>query len=353
MNPREAELAAMKRAVALARDGWPGVFPNPMVGAVILDPAGNILSEARHECCGGSHAEAAAIGNASGSLRGSTLVVTLEPCVHHGRTPPCVDAIISAGITRVVAAMEDPDPRVSGRGAAFLRAQGVEVEIGLMEREARELNRVWIHCMNTHRSFLQLKMATSLDGRAAASDGSSRWITGAEARERVALMRGAAHGVMVGAGTALRDNPALLPGRSGQRPVRIIVAGNPLPPELKVYSDGGRTVTALQEGCPWDPPGEVIRFSSLENLLSGTLAMGMGLVLCEGGPRLATALVNEGLVDLLSVFTAPKLLGGNGVPVFHDLWVTDIGSALSIEDARVEILGGDILVEGRLVYRAD
>jgi diaminohydroxyphosphoribosylaminopyrimidine deaminase/5-amino-6-(5-phosphoribosylamino)uracil reductase len=324
-----------------------------MVGAVILDRQGNTLSEAHHRCCGAPHAEASAIGNASGSLEGSTLVVTLEPCVHHGMTPPCVEAIVASRIGRVVAAMEDPDPRVSGRGAAHLREHGVEVEIGLLESEARELNRVWIHCLHSHRSFLHLKMAVSLDGRAAASDGSSRWITGAAARERVGEMREAAHGVMVGAGTALRDNPSLTTGRQGPRPVRIIVAGNPLPPELNVYSDGGRTITAVEEGCPWDPPGEVIRFTSLESLLSRTLSMGIGLVLCEGGPRLATALVNEGLVDRLSVFTAPKLLGGSGVPVFHDLWVTDIGSALELEDTSTEVLDRDILMEGRLVYRAD
>ncbi|MFO7625856.1 MAG: bifunctional diaminohydroxyphosphoribosylaminopyrimidine deaminase/5-amino-6-(5-phosphoribosylamino)uracil reductase RibD [Candidatus Fermentibacteraceae bacterium] len=353
MNRRAAELAAMKRAVALARDGWPGVFPNPMVGAVILDPQGNTLSEAHHQCCGGPHAEASAIGKAFGALEGSTLVVTLEPCVHHGRTPPCAEAIVASRIKRVVAAMEDPDPRVSGRGAAYLREHGVEVEIGLLEDEARDLNRVWIHCLHSHRSFLHLKMAVSLDGRAAASDGSSRWITGAAARERVREMRGAAHGVMVGAGTALRDNPSLTTGLRGPLPVRIIVAATPLPPELTVYSDGGRTITAVQDGCPWDPPGEAVRFNSLENLLSSTLSMGIGLVLCEGGPRLATALVNEGLVDRLSVFTAPKLLGGNGLPVFHELWVTDIGSALTLEDARVEALDGDVLVEGRLVYRAD
>ncbi len=353
MNRRAAESDAMKRAIALARSGWPGVFPNPMVGAVILDPQGNTLSEASHQCCGGPHAEAAAIEKACGTLEGSTLVVTLEPCVHHGRTPPCVLAIVASRIKRVVAAMEDPDPRVSGRGAACLREHGIEVEIGLMGDEARDLNRVWIHCLHAHRSFLHLKMAASLDGRAAAADGSSRWITGTAARERVREMREAAHGVMVGAGTALRDNPSLTTGRSGPQPVRIIVAGSPLPAELTVYSDGGRTITAVKDGCAWDPTGEVIRFNSLEDLLTRTLSMGMGLVLCEGGPRLATALVNEGLVDWFSVFTAPKLLGGGGVPVFHDLWVTDIGSALALEDARIEVLEEDILMEGRLVYRAD
>lgn len=353
MSLREAEHAAMKRAVALARFGWPGVFPNPMVGAVILDPQGNTLSEAHHRCCGGPHAEIAAMEQASGALEGSTLVVTLEPCVHHGRTPPCAEAIVASRMKRVVAAMEDPDPRVSGRGAAYLREHGVEVEIGLLENEARELNRVWIHCLDSHRSFLHLKMAVSLDGRAAASDGSSRWITGAAARERVGKMRENSHAVMVGAGTVLRDNPSLATGLPGRSPVRIVVTGTPLPPELTVYTDGGRTVTALQEGCPWNPPGEVIRFNSLEGLLTLTLSMGIGLILCEGGPCLATAMVNKGIVDRLSVFTAPKLLGGNGVPVFHDLWVKDIGSALTMEDASIEVLEDNVLMEGRLVYRAD
>jgi diaminohydroxyphosphoribosylaminopyrimidine deaminase/5-amino-6-(5-phosphoribosylamino)uracil reductase len=264
-----------------------------------------------------------------------------------------VEAIVASRIKRVVAAMEDPDPRVSGRGAAYLREHGVEVEVGLMGGDARDLNRVWIHCLHSHRSFLHLKMAVSLDGRTAAEDGSSRWITGAASRERVSEMRKAAHGVMVGAGTALRDNPSLSTGCPGPQPVRIIVAGNPLPAELTVYSDGGRTVTAVKDGCAWDPPGEVIRFNSLVDLLTRTLSMGIGLVLCEGGPRLATALVNEGLVDMLSLFTAPKLLGGSGVPVFHDLRVSDMGSALALENARIEVLEEDILMEGRLVYRAD
>lgn len=353
MKKSAAERSAMKRALAIARNGWPGVFPNPMVGAVVLDGNGEPAGEAHHGCCGAPHAEAGAMLEAGGRLQGATLVVTLEPCAHQGRTPPCVEAIVAAGVRRVVAAMVDPDPRVSGRGIAYLREHGVEVEIGLLEREARELNRVWIHCMEKKRSFLHLKMAVSLDGRAAASDGSSRWITGPPARERVKQIRRNSHGIMVGGGTALRDDPSLSTDGPGPQPVRIVVAGNPLPRDLAIYSDGGRTVTAIPRGGEWKPPGETIIFSDLEDLLCQTLSLGLGLVLCEGGPRLATALVNQGLVDLLSVFTAPKLLGGSGVPLFHDLWVTDIGSALALEGVKVEDLGGDTLVEGRLVYRAD
>ncbi len=353
MNVSPVELAAMERALAIAGNGWPSVFPNPMVGAVILDGQGRIIGESHHECCGSSHAEIGAMNMASGKLAGATLVVTLEPCAHQGRTPPCVETIVSSGVKRVVAAMVDPDPRVSGRGIAFLREHGVTVEVGILEAEARDLNRVWIHCMDTGRSFLHLKMAVSLDGRAAASDGSSRWITGERSRERVREMRRGAHAVMIGSGTARRDNPSLLAGGPGPGPARVIVTGNPLPEGLKVYSDGGRTITAMPEGCSWTPPGETIRFTDLCNLLTRTRQMNLGLVLCEGGPSLATALVNEGLVDRLSMFTAPKLLGSGGLPVFHDLWVADIGSALSLEDTRTENLDGDTVVEGRLVYRVD
>jgi diaminohydroxyphosphoribosylaminopyrimidine deaminase/5-amino-6-(5-phosphoribosylamino)uracil reductase len=343
----------MDRALALAESGWPGVFPNPMVGAVILDGEGGVIGEARHECCGAPHAEIMAMEGARKGLEGATLVVTLEPCAHQGRTPPCVDRIVSSGIRRVVAAMTDPDPRVSGRGFEYLRNRGIEVVTGVREREALDLNRVWIHCLKTRRSFLHLKMAVSLDGRAAASDGSSRWITGPESRKRVREMREKCHAVMVGSGTVLLDNPSLVHDGPGPRPVRIVVSGSPLPGELNVYSDGGRTITAVPRGADWIPRGEFLVFDDLGDLLAGTLSLGLGLVLCEGGPRLATALVNEALVDRISVFTAPKLLGGGGVPVFHDLWITGVGSALSVEDVVSERLGGDTLVEGRLVYRSD
>lgn len=330
------------------------MFPNPMVGAVVLDDRGNILGEAFHPCCGEPHAEIAALGLARGKPGASTLVVTLEPCAHQGRTPPCVETIAGSGVKRVVAAMIDPDPRVSGKGAAYLREHGVQVEVGLYEERARELNRVWIHCRRTGRSFLHLKMAASLDGRAAATDGSSRWITGAAARARVHEMRAASHAVMIGSGTALSDDPSLGTGDGGgPGPLRIVITRTPLPGDLKLYTGGGPTVTAVPEGLSWRPPGDKIVFSDLGDLLEQTLSMDLGLVFCEGGPRLATALINQGLVDRVSVFTAPILLGSRGVPVFHDLWVTGIGDALTIEDPVVEILESDTLMEGKLVHRTD
>jgi len=353
VNVTSGERKAMLRALRLAREGWPSVFPNPMVGAVVLDSDGNPVGEAHHECCGGRHAEVMAIDRAEGRLDGATLVVTLEPCAHQGKTPPCVETVAASGVKRVVAAMVDPDPRVSGRGVTYLKEHGIHVEVGLFEEQARDLNRVWVHCMSTRRSFLHLKMAVSLDGRAAASDGSSRWITGAASRERVHEMRSRAHAVMVGGGTALRDNPTLSTGKySGHRPVRVIVTEHALPEDLTVYKDGNRTITAISAGCDWAPPGEAIVFNDLAHLLQLTLSLDLGLVLCEGGPGIATALVNEGLVDRISVFTAPKLLGGGGIPVFRDLWVTDIGSAVNLENTVVEVLGEDTLVEGKLVYRS-
>ncbi len=353
MTVTPGETAAMDRALTLARGGWPGVFPNPMVGAVVLNGEGAVIGEACHECCGAPHAEVMAMDRAGKVPAGATLVVTLEPCVHQGRTPPCVDRIVSSGIRRVVAAMADPDPRVSGRGFDYLRDRGIEVVAGVREKEALELNRVWIHCLKRRRSFLHLKMAVSLDGRAAAPDGGGRWITGPESRKRVREMRGQSHAVMVGSGTALMDDPSLAHDGPGFRPARIVVAGSPLPARLKLYSDGERTVTAVPAGSRWNPPGETVVFSGLADLLARTLSMGLGLVLCEGGPRLATALINEALVDRISVFTAPKLLGGGGVPVFHDLRTVGMDSALSLEDMVFERLGVDTLVEGRLVYRPD
>ncbi|MGB4082010.1 MAG: bifunctional diaminohydroxyphosphoribosylaminopyrimidine deaminase/5-amino-6-(5-phosphoribosylamino)uracil reductase RibD, partial [Candidatus Fermentibacter daniensis] len=183
--------SAMREALALSLNGRGGAFPNPMVGAVVLgngDGGSLVVGRGWHGCCGGPHAEAVALDEAGELARGATLVVTLEPCGHTGRTDPCVERIISSGISRVVAAMADPDPRMDGRGFEALRAGGVEVEVGLMAEEAARLNRVYLHYKRTGRSFLHLKLAATLDGRIAARDGSSRWITSGPARARAGSM---------------------------------------------------------------------------------------------------------------------------------------------------------------------
>ena len=253
MSQTQKYLDYLDTAARAAMRGAGDVEPNPMVGAVVLgngEGGSLIVGRGWHGCCGGPHAEAVALDEAGERARGATLVVTLEPCCHTGRTDPCVERIISSGISRVVAAMVDPDPRVDGRGFEALRAGGVEVEVGLMAEEATLLNRVYLHYKRTGRSFLHLKLAATLDGRIAARDGSSRWITSGPARARAGSMRAEAGAVLVGAGTVLSDDPSLLPP-DPQSPTycRLVAAGRrPLPAGAKIFDSGARTVVAHPEG---------------------------------------------------------------------------------------------------------
>lgn len=356
--------SAMREALALSLNGRGSTFPNPMVGAVVLgrsDGGSLVVGRGWHGCCGGPHAEAVALDEAGDLARGATLVVTLEPCCHTGRTGPCVERIISSGISRVVAAMIDPDPRVDGCGFEALRAGGVEVEVGLRAGEAALLNRVYLHFKRTGRSFLRLKLAASLDGRIAARDGSSRWITSGLARARAGRMRAEAGAVMVGAGTVLADDPSLLPpDPPAPGYCRLVAAGRrPLPTGSKVFDHRARTVVAHPGGSRplWIPEGvETLPLPGgplgvdMHALLEGCASLGVGEILCEGGAALASSLVSEGLVDWLSFFTAPVFLGAEGLPVFGPLGIGSISEAFGIEDARIEILGCDVLTEGRIVH---
>lgn len=359
-RPDPAVEKAMAEALELAANGRGAAFPNPMVGAVVVRD-GNAVGRGWHGCCGGPHAETAALDEAGDLARGATLVVTLEPCCHHGRTGPCVERIISAGITRVVAAMSDPDPRVDGRGFEALRAGRVEVLVGTGAEASAELNRAYLHFKRTGRSFLRLKLAASLDGRIAARDGSSRWITSGPARERAAAMRAEADAVMVGAGTVLADDPSLLPPSApGPGFRRIVVAGRrPLPGGSKVFDGSARTLVAVSGGPrpDWLPEGaETLPLPDgpggldLEALLEGCASLGIGEVLCEGGAALAASLVSADLADRLSFFTAPVLLGACGVPALGDIGAVSIRDAFRVEDARTEMLGCDLLTEGRIVH---
>ncbi len=354
---------AMAEALGLARNGRGATFPNPMVGAVVVRD-GKAVGRGWHGCCGGPHAEAVALDEAGELARGATLVVTLEPCCHHGRTGPCVERIISAGIARVVAAMSDPDARVDGRGFEALRAVGIEVLVGASAAEAAELNRAYLHYKRTGRSFLRLKLAASLDGRIAARDGSSRWITSGPARERAGAMRAEADAVMVGAGTVLADNPSLLPpSPPGPGFRRIVVSGRrPLPADAKVFDGRARTILAVREGAvPGRIPGgaELLLLPEgpggldLAALLEGCAALGIGEILCEGGAALAASLVSAGLADRLSFLTAPVLLGATGVPALGDVGAGSITEAFRVEDPHIELLGCDVLTEGRIVHGSD
>ncbi len=353
----------MRRALDLASRGRGAAFPNPMVGAVVLRE-GEVVGEGFHECCGSAHAESTAIRTASAPLDGATLVVNLEPCCHTGRTGPCVEEISAAGISRVFVGMRDPDPRVDGRGIEWMRRCGIEVETGLLEEDCAELNRAYIHYKATGRSLVRLKLAVSLDGRLAARDGSSRWISNPSSRAAAGRMRSEADAVMVGAGTLRADDPSLLPPcmTPGRRFRRIVASGREaLPSGARLFDGAAETVVAaprgmIPAGIPscvevWEiAPSE--RGLDLAGLLERTAAEGIGEVLCEGGSRLATSLLAGGLAERLSVFVAPVLLGGSGLPATGDLGVSCMGGAVGLEGVRTEILDGDVLVEGRVVHGA-
>jgi diaminohydroxyphosphoribosylaminopyrimidine deaminase/5-amino-6-(5-phosphoribosylamino)uracil reductase len=361
----------MSRALGLAARGEGKAFPNPLVGAVLVDRDGEIAGEGWHARCGAAHAEIEAIRAAGDRTFGGTLYVTVEPCCCHGRTPPCTDAIIAAGLSRVFVGMIDPNPGVSGAGAEILEEAGLDVVTGLLSSEAEMQNRVYIGYLRTGRSLLHLKLAVSLDGRTAASDGSSRWITSPESRCRAHLLRRRASAVLVGAGTARADCPGLTVREVDcppeDQPARIVVSrGTDTSFVEGMLKDSRGLIVALPQDAtadrikeievagatPWLLPPDYGGVD-LTGLLERTAAEGMGLVLCEGGHTLATALLSRRLVDRVSVFTAPVFLGGEGTPALGRLGIDSIDARLRLGDVSTETLGSDCLIEGEVVYRSD
>ncbi len=367
------ETRAMKTALTLAACGRGRTFPNPMVGAVILDRDGRSAGEGFHRECGAPHAEVIAIAAAGSASSGGTMVVTLEPCCHHGRTGPCTDAIIRAGISRVVIAMKDPDPRMSGSGIKKLESAGIQVETGLLADQAQELNRVYLHYADTSRSWINLKIALSLDGRTAASDGSSRWISCDHSRRHVHEMRAAADAVLTGAGTVRVDDPELTVRIDGipseRQPVRIVISstgnfGN----SRKIFENPGRIIIAVPEEAaerlieyagmseveiwefPMDSDNQGVNLASL---LKKTASRGIGEILCEGGGTLSTRLLRDKLVNSISIFTAPVILGGEGKPALLNLGIDSIEDAIRLENISSRMSGTDFLTEGCVVYRSD
>jgi diaminohydroxyphosphoribosylaminopyrimidine deaminase / 5-amino-6-(5-phosphoribosylamino)uracil reductase len=329
----------MARALHLAARGLYSTPPNPAVGAVVLDARGAIVGEGWHRRAGEAHAEVLAFGAAGARARGGTLYVTLEPCSHHGRTPPCVDSVLEAGVQRVVAAMEDPNPRVAGTGLDRLRAAGVVVEVGVLEREARELNRGFVSRMSRGRPWVTLKLGASLDGRTALADGSSKWITSAAARADVQQLRARASAVLTGIGTVVADDPALTVREPdlqlyGREPLRVVFdARGQLPPHARVVTDARPTLlltsregAGLQqahgihpethlviEALPVDDAGRLDPVVAMARLCEREC----NEVLVEGGPRLAGSFVAAGLVDELVVYLAPAVLGDTARPCFE------------------------------------
>ncbi|MCA0271550.1 MAG: bifunctional diaminohydroxyphosphoribosylaminopyrimidine deaminase/5-amino-6-(5-phosphoribosylamino)uracil reductase RibD [Proteobacteria bacterium] len=356
----EADRQHMAHALGLARRGLGWVWPNPAVGCIIVKD-GRILGRGWTQPGGRPHAETVALAAAGPAARGATAYVTLEPCAHHGRTPPCAEALIAAGVTRVVSAIEDPDPRVAGRGHAMLKAAGVSVETGLMAKEAALLQRGFLNRIRLGRPMLTLKLATSLDGRIATAAGESQWITGAEARRRVHAMRASHDAVLIGAGTARADDPSLTVRGLGisHQPVRIIASRNlDLPTEGQLARTAREVPVWLLHGAStpaaarqtWEKAGaRLIELPEASGALDPTAMLaalgeaGLTRVFCEGGGQLAASLLVAGLVDDLAVFAAGTMLGADGRPAVGPLGLQALADAPGFRLASIERIGVDTL----------
>lgn len=354
----------MRRAMELAARGTGFVNPNPLVGAVIVKDD-EVIAEGWHEYYGGLHAERNAFKNCRGSAEGATLYVTLEPCCHYGKTPPCTEAVIEHRIGRVVIGLTDPNPLVAGKGIAVLREAGIEVVSGVEEEALREQNRVFLKYITTRMPWVVMKTAMTLDGKIAAAGGDAKWVTGEEARDRVQHMRSEYMGIMVGSGTVKADDPMLNCRLDGKRrqPVRIIVdsearisldsrimatvkeyrtiiahTGRAGTEKLKSIRDAGAEMMLCEERA-----GRV----DVRDLLRQLGGLGIDSVLLEGGGELNYSFICGGYVDEVFAFIAPKIVGGREAktPVEGDGFVR-MGEAVTLRAVKVEKVGEDVLIHG-------
>lgn len=332
---------AMSRALELALLG-PAIGVNPQVGAVILDPEGQIVAEGWHQGAGTDHAEVMALKSlfevlgTSSLAPGYTAVVTLEPCNHQGRTGPCSQALIDAGISTVVFASSDPGD-LSSKGAQRLREAGIEVISGVLLSQAEDQGRVWLTANRNQRPFVILKWASTLDGRTAAQDGTSQWISGPESRADSHLKRSEVESILVGTGTVMADDPELTARRPDgsyydHQPIRVVLGKRELPGHLKVFNEKAKTIHIERHN-----PAK-----ALEELWN----IGVKSVWVEGGPRVASEFVKAGLVDEVIVYLAPMLLGGNNVSL-QDIGVSTMAEAIGLEIVENKMLGRDIYLRLR------
>lgn len=334
---------AMRHAIALAARGLGTASPNPVVGCVLLDAAGEVVGEGFHAYAGGPHAEIVALAQAGDRARGGTAVVTLEPCDHTGRTGPCSGALIQAGVARVVIGVTDPDPVAQG-GMRTLRAAGIEVEIGVRAEEAEAGNIAWLTAVRRKRPYLIWKYAATLDGRAAALDGTSMWITSEAARMDVHALRGTVDAVIAGVGTVVVDDPRLTVRnlRDGtlaiRQPLRVVVdSAGRTPADARVRDAAAPTWVATAEEVGADAYGRV----DLTALLAELYRRGVRAALLEGGPTLAGAFLGAGLVDRFVGYVAPKLLGA-GPTALADAGARTIGEAIDLEFIDITRVGPDL-----------
>jgi diaminohydroxyphosphoribosylaminopyrimidine deaminase/5-amino-6-(5-phosphoribosylamino)uracil reductase len=323
----------MRRALELAARGRYSVSPNPVVGCLIVRD-GNVIAEGWHQRAGEPHAEIEALRNVD--ARGATMIVTLEPCAHHGRTPPCTDAIIDAGLSRIVVAMRDPHPVAAG-GVEKLREAGIDVVTGVLEDEARKLNEIFVHAVTHRRPFVLLKAGMTLDGKLATVTGESKWITSEAARRKSLELREEYDAILAGAGTVRTDNPHLT-RRLGWNTARagwtriILDRGRVVPPNAHVLTDGGRTIHIVED-------------ANLDALLADLYERGIHSVIVEGGSQVISEFIRRGLWQKMIVFIAPMVIGGAEAPsIFSGDSVSHLAHAHRFRFERVEELGNDVMI---------
>lgn len=358
----ESDARWMAVALNLARRGLGNVWPNPAVGCVLVADQ-HIIGRGWTQPGGRPHAETMALGQAGERASGATAYVTLEPCAHHGQTAPCADALIAAGVSRVVVALTDPDPRVSGLGISRLRAAGIEISENVCTAEARSLNAGFLSRIERDRPFVTLKLATSLDGRIATHSGHSKWITGPQARAEGHRLRANHDAIMIGSGTALADNPSLtcrLPGREHESPLRVLCDGRlRVETAAAIFANDGhglwvattatasvqrrRNVAAVATRIfelPIGPDGAGVDLQACMHVLA---AAGLTRVLIEGGGQLAAAALSADLVDALVLFRGPVVIGGDGLPAVAAMAIDDLANAKGFMRVDSRVLGDDVM----------
>jgi diaminohydroxyphosphoribosylaminopyrimidine deaminase/5-amino-6-(5-phosphoribosylamino)uracil reductase len=356
----------MKRALRLAEAGRGRTSPNPMVGAVLVK-RGKVVGEGYHAKIGEAHAEIIALRQAGKGARGAVLYLNLEPCTHFGRTPPCVPQVIKAGLRRAVIGMEDPNPLVNGKGIEALRKSGLDVKVGVLGKECRKLNEAFCKYILKRQPFVALKVAATLDGKIAARNGDSKWISGEASRRLVHRLRGRVDGVLVGIGTVLRDDPLLTARtKKGKEPYRIVLDSRlKIPEDAKVFEHSpSEVILATTRSAPH---GKIERLErkgvqvlimdskegkvDLKACLNKLGEIGLMSILVEGGSKINGSFLDEGLIDKFFLFLSPKWLGDPQAPgIFGGRGVSSLKEAVELKETKTRRIGEDIFVEGYLEW---
>ena len=350
----------MRRCNALAKKSEGHTSPNPLVGAVIFDDDFRIISEGRHEYYGGNHAERNAVLSAKEDLKGKSIIVNLEPCSHHGKTPPCADLLIEKGFKRVICGLVDPNPEVAGQGIERLKKAGIEVIVGVLEDECRELNKIFLKNQIKKEVYITIKTATTLDGKIATSKGSSKWITDEKSRAEVQKLRNKYDAILTSSKTVLADNPSLTCRmRGGRNPVRVVVDTNlSTSPNAKVYNNDGTRVIVLTSKKDAEFPAhvEVVvcpkknGHVDLEFAMQKLFEMKIRSVLVEAGGTLNKAFIQSNLADELIQFVAPKILGDKqGVNFVEGFVREEISQCNNLSMVSIKPLKNDIMIIGKFV----